>query len=113
MRSALITLSILALAVGCADQSQNKPDPIVAKRNYDAPIAGKTLTCAVDGPATSLAFGNEGEISGRLMGAEATGSWYARSTSEVEVYVDAGSISIRDVLKGAGGTWSGRNIRCG
>lgn len=110
--SVWISLAVLAALVACGPQSAQGPDQIAAKRNYNASIAGKTLLCTVDGPAYGLAFSTEGRVSGRLMDADASGTWYARSPSEVEVFIDAGVISIRDVLRGSGSTWAGRNIRC-
>lgn len=107
-----ISLALLAALAACGPQPAPETKQIAAKRNYNASIAGKTLSCSVDGPAYGLAFSADGRVSGRLMDADASGTWYARNPGEVEVFVDAGVLSIRDVLRGSGSTWSGRNIRC-
>ena len=112
MRLAIAGLLILGLA-GCGAQQSNRDDS-APRSNVDlsSSIAGKTYRCSAEGPASNLTFAKDGKISGELLNAPATGSWFSRGAQGVEVHVSTGVIAIRDVLKPSGGGWSGRNLKC-
>ena len=103
----------LALSACAAQQSQNPGYAAPVQRSTDASLAGRTLQCSAQGPSESLTFGRDGRIAGRLLGTEAGGTWFALQGGAVEVHVDAGPVSVRDVLRKSGTRWSGRNISCG
>ena len=113
MRSAWPLLAGLVLLAGaCAESNQGPKTSVQGKRDLNSSIAGKTYRCTADGPSTPVTFAKDGQITGELLQTTIKGSWFSRGSEGVEIYVDVGSISIRDVLKQRGGGWSGRNIRC-
>jgi len=114
MRLAKVGLLLLAgVVTGCGGET-SKPEDNALRSNIDlsSTISGKTLRCTTEGPASQITFAADGQITGELLNAPATGSWFSRGAAGVEVHVSTGVIAIRDVLKPRGGGWSGRNLRC-
>jgi len=87
-------------------------DPAPTGRNTDAAIAGMTLQCTADGPASPLTFARDGTVTGTLLRSDASGTWFVRAPGRIEVHIQAGSIGLRDVLTRSGRAWRGRNISC-
>ena len=78
----------------------------------DSPIAGRTLSCAAGGPPSSLTFGADGSLSGRLLDRSVTGQWFVTQNREIHTHVIAGPVSIRDNLRRVGNRWVGRSTTC-
>lgn len=114
MRLAKVGLFLLAgMVAGCGEESP-KPQDNTLRSNIDlsSTISGKTYRCSTEGPASQMTFGADGQITGELLNAPVTGSWFSRGAGGVEIHVSTGVIAIRDVLKPRGSGWSGRNLRC-
>jgi len=114
MRLAKIGLFLLAGVVASCGGQAPKPEDNALRSNVDlsSTISGKTYRCTTEGPTSQMTFGADGQITGELLNAPATGSWFSRGSEGVEIHVRTGVIAIRDVLKPRGGGWSGRNLRC-
>lgn len=114
MRLATVGLMSMVLAVASCGGQASKPTDNAVRSNIDlsSTISGKTYRCTTDGPASQMTFGADGKITGELLNAPASGSWFSRGAQGVEIHVSTGVIAIRDVLRPRGGGWAGRNVRC-
>ena len=113
MQTAMPWLIGLALLVGaCAEPQGGQKSSLPDTRDLNSSIAGKTYRCTADGPSSPLTFSRDGQITGELLKTAVQGTWYSRGSAGVEIHVDVGAISIRDVLQQRAGGWSGRNVRC-
>ncbi|MEM7057316.1 MAG: hypothetical protein AAF557_07000 [Pseudomonadota bacterium] len=114
MRLAIVGLFSMAMMIAGCGGEDPKPKKTTLPNNVDlsSTIAGKTYRCTAEGPASQMTFAADGKITGILLNAPATGSWFSRGAEGVEVHVSTGVIAIRDVLKRRGGSWAGRNLRC-
>lgn len=113
MIRALAVLGLLSFGLtACGSQAPREGGARGYVPNTNAALAGETLQCSAKGPVAPLTFGKDGRIAGRFLDTDASGNWFALADGSVEVHVDAGAVSVRDVLRRSGGAWSGRNISC-
>ena len=108
-----IGIACLSLFVaGCAGSGSGGSGPAGPVGSTDSPIAGRTLSCAAGGPPSSLTFGADGSLSGRLLDRSVTGQWFVTQNREIHTHVIAGPVSIRDNLRRVGNRWVGRSTTC-
>lgn len=108
-----IVCLVLGALVACGAPPPKKPaKPELSGFNTNSPLSGKTLQCTAGGAASAMTFGTDGSVSGTLLEAPATGTWFVQDRGRVEVHIKTGSIGLRDILQPAGRGWRGRNVSC-
>lgn len=112
IRTVFLTGLLCVAVAACGSQQPGTSKSPVFKRNTNAALAGRTLQCSAQGPVEALTFAKDGTVAGRFLGTDASGDWFALENGAVEVHLDAGPVSVRDVLRRSGTRWSGRNISC-